>query len=240
MNAGQPARPANMENIVAINQGRQQEPMVEPRAPALSPKAVAQLVAEDHVVLDTRDEEAFGAGHIPGAFNVQLASGQFEQRVGWVMPGEKAMILVADDDAAAEEALHKLTFVGLDRRVAAVLEGGMEAWLEAGLPMRGVPQMTVQELRQGMAEGRLQVLDVRDEGEWHSGHIPGAMHIPYRELEERFAGELERQAPVAVLCSGGQRSSIAASILLRQGFEDVRNVTGGMGAYEAAVGAEGK
>lgn len=231
-------RPANMDNIVAINQGRQQEPMPDPRAPFLSTEAVAQRIEEGRLVLDTRDEDAFGAGHIPGAFNVQVTGGQFEQRVGWVLPPEEPVILVAEDEAAAQEALHKLAFVGLDRRVAAILERGMRGWMEAGLPMTSVPQMTAQELREAMAEGRLQVLDVRSETEWDSGHIPGALNIPYRELQEQLPGGLDEQAPIAVLCSGGQRSSIATSVLLRNGYENVRNVTGGMGAYEALVEEE--
>lgn len=238
MQAGQPSQPANMENIVAINQGRQEEPMRTPRAPTMSPQAVAQWAAEGHLVLDTRDEEAFGAGHIAGATNVQVSSGQFEQRVGWVLPPEEPFVVVAQGEAAAQEALHKLTFVGLDRRVAAILERGMTGWLEAGLPTRSLPQITVQELREALAEGRLQVLDVRDESEWVEGHIPGARNIPFRELEKNLPGGLGKKAPLAVLCAGGRRSSIASSILLRHGYENVHNVTGGMNAYEAAVKAE--
>ena len=247
MNEGQPARPANMENIVAINQGRQEEPMTEPQAPSLSPRAVEQRAAEDHLILDTRDEEAFGAGHIAGAYNVQLASGQFEQRVGWVLPAERPIILVVEEaaaagasaGAAAQKALHKLAFVGLDRRVAGILAQGMEGWLEAGLPTRSVPQMSVEELREELERGTVTALDVRDGAEWSAGHIPGARHRPYRELQEKLPAALDAQAPIAVLCSSGQRSSIASSILLRQGFKDVRNVTGGMEAYEAAVEAGG-
>lgn len=238
MNEGQQARPANMKNIVAINQGRQQEPMANPQAPFLSTEAVAQRVDEGQLVLDTRDEDDFGAGHIPGAYNVQVTSGQFEQRVGWVLPPDEPFILVAEDKGAAQKALHKLTFVGLDRRVAGILEWGMQAWTEAGLATSSIPQMTAQELREGIVQGSVQVLDVRSETEWESGHIPGALNIPYRELQEQLPGGLEAQAPIAVLCSGGQRSSIAASVLLRNGYENVRNVTGGMGAYEALVEVE--
>lgn len=237
MTAGQPSRPANMESIVAINQGRQEAPMRSPKAPSMSPEAVAQWAAEGHLVVDTRDEEAFGAGHIGGAFNVQVSGGQFEQRVGWVLPSDERFVIVAADEAAAQEALHKLTFVGLDRRVAAILERGMTGWLDAGLPTRSVPQMTAQELREAK-DGSMQVLDVRDASEYAEGHVPGALNIPYRQLEERLPGGLGKTTPIAIMCSGGQRSSIASSILLRHGYEDVRNVTGGMGAYEAAVGAE--
>lgn len=228
-------RPANMENIVAINQGRQQEPMADAKAPFLSTEEVAQRVDEGQLVLDTRDEDNFGAGHIPGAYNVQVVNGQFEQRVGWVLPPDEPFLIVAEDKGAAQKAVRKLTFVGLDRRVAGILERGMQGWTEAGLITSSVPQMTAHELREEIAQGAVQVLDVRSETEWESGHIPGALNIPYRELEGKLPGGLKAQAPIAVLCSGGQRSSTASSVLLRHGYENVRNVTGGMGAYEALV-----
>lgn len=237
MTEGQPSRPANMENIVAINQGRLQEPQRRPQTTWMSPREVEVWIEEGGLLLDTRDEERFGAGHIAGAYNVQASSGQFEQRVGWVLPPERPFIIVTDDAEAVDLVLHKLTFVALDRRVAGALARGMAGWLEAGLPTHSLPQITVQELLAANAADRLQVLDVRDEEEYASGHVPGALNIPYRELEERLPSGLGAAERLAVICASGARSSIASSILLRHGYQNVHNVTGGMDAYEAAVEA---
>ncbi len=71
------------------------------------------------------------------------------------------------------------------------------------------------------------VLDVRDSHEWQEGHIEGALHIPYHEIEQRL-GELNPAQPLMVLCAGGQRSVVACALLLRHGFQHVCNVIGGM------------
>lgn len=235
MTSGQPSRPANVENIVAINQGRQPQPREEPQVPALSPQAVRERMAEGHLVLDTRHESAFGSGHVPGAYNVQLGSAEFEQRVGWALPPHAPLLLVTEDPAATRRALHKLAFVGLARRVRGVLDGGMSAWLAAGHPTVTLPQVGVHDLQARLASGALQVLDVRDLPEWRSGHIDGARHVPYRALaQEPGALDLDPETPLALICASGQRSSIAGSLLLRQGFTQVSNVTGGMNAWEAA------
>ncbi len=63
------------------------------------------------------------------------------------------------------------------------------------------------------------MLDVRRPNEWHAGHLPGAVHIPFRELEQR-AGEVP-PGEVWVHCASGFRASIAASLLDRAGRQVV-------------------
>jgi hydroxyacylglutathione hydrolase len=77
------------------------------------------------------------------------------------------------------------------------------------------------------------VLDVRRQPEWQAGHIQAAT---WRALDDFKAAlpEIDRKAPVAVLCKGGYRSMIASSLLRRAGFENVTNVIGGFDAWEKA------
>ncbi|TML14378.1 MAG: molybdopterin-synthase adenylyltransferase MoeB [Actinobacteria bacterium] len=72
------------------------------------------------------------------------------------------------------------------------------------------------------------VLDVREQGEWDEGHIPGAVHVPRGHLESR----IERTAPdptrpILVYCSAGNRSAFAAKTLGELGYEDVTSLAGG-------------
>jgi hydroxyacylglutathione hydrolase len=236
MTADQPSRPANMETIVAINQGRAPLTWEEPEAPRLT---VTQLQAQQDrgaVIVDAREVAPFSAGHVAGAYNIQLGSSQFEQRVGWVVPPDKPLLLITADEAAAQEALHKLAFVGLARRVAGIMSDGIEPWLAAGLPVATLGQKSVQALQEGLQDGNVQVLDVRDTSEWKAGHIAGATHVPYKELEARLgAASLDPEKPIAVVCASGYRSSTASSILLQHGYTAVYNVTGGMDAWQAAA-----
>lgn len=80
------------------------------------------------------------------------------------------------------------------------------------------------------------VLDVRDDAEFENeGHIPGASHLYVGYVEEHVDAikpPLDKKRPIAVTCSVGHRAGLATSILLRQGFERVNNLLGGMTAWE--------
>jgi len=233
---GQPSRPANILQIVAINQGRAPLTMGEPTAAALSPADVAALVDGGHEVVDTRPPASFGAGHIPGAYNVKLGSPEFEQRVGWVVPLEAPILLVLEEPSDLRTALRKLAFVGLDGRVEGYLRGGMGAWTAAGREQATLAQISVTELHEQLGGGDgMRVLDVREPDEWGAGHVAGAASMSFKVLEQRLGDvAIAPDEPVAVMCAGGIRSSTASSILLRHGYRRVHNVSGGIAAWKAA------
>jgi hydroxyacylglutathione hydrolase len=172
---------------------------------------------------------------VPGALNVQLASPEFEQRVGWVAPPDVPLVLVHDDDEEAAVAVRALAFVGLDSRVAGHLAGGVAAWVASGRALDTLEQLDVHVLHARLSGPRApRVVDVREPSEWRAGHIAGAQQLSYRVLAGR-AHELGAAAdePIAVVCHGGGRSSTACSLLRRAGFSNVVNVSGGMQAWQA-------
>jgi hydroxyacylglutathione hydrolase len=236
MNADQPARPANLANIVAINQGHRPLTMEEPAAPGLPVAAFAARAAEGAVVVDTRSTAAFGGGHVPGAYHVHLTNAEFEQRVGWITPPDVPVLLMLDKDADIARALHALAFVGLDRRVQGYLAGGIGAWMAAGRPLETLPQMTVHQLHEQLRGGNgLRTLDVREPSEFAAGHLAGARFMSYKHVAwQADQLDLDPGEPIAVVCEGGVRSSTACSLLLRRGYRNLRNVIGGMAAWTAA------
>jgi rhodanese-related sulfurtransferase len=78
------------------------------------------------------------------------------------------------------------------------------------------------------------VLDVRDAKEFRSGHITGAVNIPFSSIESRI-GELNphKGKPVVIVCKMGQHSGTVGKTLRGEGFENVRRLTGGVGAWVA-------
>lgn len=236
MGQGQPTRPANIDEIIAINQGRSPLTMDEPSAPPLTPEQLAARRDEGHAVVDTRAPADFGAGHVPGAYSIKGASPEFEQRVGWVLPLEAPIVLVLDSDASLRETLRKLAFVGLDRRVQGYLAGGMGAWTGAGMEQATLPQISVNELNRHLSNGDgMRVLDVREADEWDAGHVEDAASMNFKVLEDHLDElDMAPDEPVAVMCGAGVRSSTASSILLRHGYTSVHNVTGGIAAWKAA------
>ncbi|MBS3932841.1 MAG: rhodanese-like domain-containing protein [Truepera sp.] len=84
----------------------------------------------------------------------------------------------------------------------------------------------------GTGESRL-VLDVREPWEFAAGHVPGAILIPLGQLAARV-GEFPQDKPLYVICRSGNRSVTASQILVAAGKRDVRNVEGGMIAWQGA------
>jgi rhodanese-related sulfurtransferase/glyoxylase-like metal-dependent hydrolase (beta-lactamase superfamily II) len=201
--------------------------------PALDAYAVLRAQQKGAVVLDTRPQEQFGAGHIPGSVHIAL-SGQFAAWAGTIVGLETDVLLVAEDVDRVAESRLRLARVGVER-VAGHLDGGIEAWKRENLALEQVPQINVQDLARLVREKKsdVQVLDVRRQAEWEEGHIEGALLNPLNQLT-RTMDDLDPQRPIAVHCKGGYRSSIATSLLRRAGFRHVMNVTGGFDAWKAA------
>lgn len=246
MNEDQPVRPANIINIVGINQGKRPFTMGKPTTQPMNPQQFSAKMNQGILVVDTRDAATYGAGHVPGAYNIQLTSSEFEQRVGWVTPLDAPMLLILEDDKMIDHALHLLAFLGLDQRVKGYLAGGMKAWLNDGLPHTTIPQISVHELNKHLQNGiNMKVLDVRETSEWDDGHIQNAHYMNYKYIADRL-GEitLAKNEHISVLCARGMRSSTATSILTMNGYEKIYNVTGGMTAWAAAgfpmIDASGK
>jgi hydroxyacylglutathione hydrolase len=231
LNENLPQRPPNMYSIVERNRGdytRQAAPLTPL---PLDMGAFGREMEHGAQVIDTREPHQFALCHVPAALHVYLRGSGFATRVGFILPAETRLLLVVKDSRDLHDAVAQLAVVGF-HQVAGYLEGGMRAWQEAALPSGRLEQLTVTGLH--AIQHDLAILDVRDQTEWDEGHIRGASHIPYYLLEQRI-GALDRSRPLAVVCGSGQRSMLACSILLRHGFAQLFNVTGGMDAWDEAA-----
>jgi rhodanese-related sulfurtransferase len=138
-------------------------------------------------------------------------------------------VLVGRDDDDATRAARLAASVGI-RNIAGYLAGGMTSWREEKRPTGSIERIDVEELH-ARDEG-VQVLDVRERSEWDAGHIPGSVFTPYHDVTGIPDG-IDPSRPVAVICSSGQRSALAASLLKRHGAADAIHVAdGGVGTWE--------
>lgn len=228
-----PEIPQYFARDVALNREGAPPLTDRPLPPALGPSEVEGRAAAGALILDVRPSAAFATSHLPGSVNIGLG-GQFASWAGSLLPASAPLLLVAEDEAGAREAVTRLARVGMEN-VAGYLAGGIAAWDAAGLPLSRLPQVGVDELKAQLVEqaGALQVVDVRRPGEFESGHVPGAINLPLDRLEVDLH-RLDSTRPTAVVCAGGYRSSAGASLLERRGFRDLRDVIGGTSAWTAA------
>jgi hydroxyacylglutathione hydrolase len=197
---------------------------------ALTPQQVLELREQGHVLLDVRAAGDFGAGHVPGSVNIGLG-GQFAMWAGSLIPLNAAIVVIADTGAQIDETVVRLARVGMEN-VKGYLDGGVQSWRDAGLPVDAIEQVSVAQLKNQMANNDLQIVDVRRPAEYVNGHVPRALNAPLANLDKSLGPlPLDREKLTAVICAGGYRSSAAASLLQKQGFSNLLNVSGGTGAW---------
>jgi hydroxyacylglutathione hydrolase len=223
-------QPPNFENIVAINRGRLMREGVE--AHPLAPRQVEQRV-DTALVVDVRTELQFDDAHIPGAVCMTMLRAGFGSKLAWLADPEQDVILIGRDDADGQRAADLAAAVGITH-IAGYLHGGMTAWREENRPVEGTERLSVEELHERWEADRdgLQILDVREQAEWDAGHIPGAVHRPYHDIDG-IPEEIDPARPTGVICASGQRSAVGASLLQRYGARAVIHVVeGGVPLWE--------
>jgi rhodanese-related sulfurtransferase len=85
------------------------------------------------------------------------------------------------------------------------------------------------------ADKKAVIVDVREDSEWNEQHVPGAIHIPLAQLNERLS-ELKqyKDSTVITQCKTGRRSAKALDELKSAGFSKVYNMDGGIMAWDKA------
>jgi glyoxylase-like metal-dependent hydrolase (beta-lactamase superfamily II)/rhodanese-related sulfurtransferase len=194
---------------------------------ALSIDAFKQHAAQDKtLILDTRAANVFTEGFVPGSISIGL-EGRFAEWAGSLLPFDETILLVCEI-GKEEESIVRLARVGFDK-VAGYLDGGFDAWKNAGEKIDLIIDVEADELAMDIPhDDHLVVVDVRKETEFADGHVKDAVNLPLSEMTDPgLMANIEDTDNLYVHCAGGYRSVIASSLLKRQGFHNLRNVVGG-------------
>ena len=226
-----PARPEYFMKDAEINRTGAAPLSELPVLRAIESPELDRMLREGEIALDVRSGDEFAAGHVPGSINIAL-SGQFASWAGTVLGLTAHPVLIADTEQQIEEARVRLARIGMET-LDGYLAGGVAAWKNARLPVAQTRQITPEALHSQLRNGAVQVLDVRRQAEWDTGHIEGAAWWPLDNFKVS-PPEVNRDAPIAVHCKSGYRSMIAASLLERAGFNHVVNIVGGFDAWQQA------
>ncbi|MCS7018731.1 MAG: rhodanese-like domain-containing protein [Cytophagales bacterium] len=227
--ADQPPAPQYFVKNAIINRTGYEaiDHLLERNVRPLSVTAVELEMEAGALVLDTRNTDAFAAGHIPNAMQVAL-DGSFAVWVGTLVSDIKQRIVVIADQGRERESILRLARVGYEN-VAGYLEGGFDTWRQSGMPIATTQVISAEQFEAIFDPNTTKVLDVRRTNEFKNAHLPNAINIPLRDLEKNLH-QLNPNECYYVHCAGGYRSMIAASILARNGYENVININGGMDA----------
>ncbi|AQA03899.1 MBL fold metallo-hydrolase [Mycobacterium sp. MS1601] len=226
---GQPPAPSYFVYDAILNR-KERKLLDEGKMPtAMSYDQVREAVAAGAVLIDGRGPEDFALGHLRGAINIGL-EGRYAEFAGSVVPHDVDIVLFTEPGQELEGKT-RLARIGFDR-VIGYLDRPFEAMFDHQEDVRVASRLTAKAFDQRAAAlPDLQVVDVRNPGEVAAGTIPGAVSIPVGQLPGRYA-ELDPAKPTVVYCAGGYRSSVAASVLRKNGFADVSDILGGFGAWD--------
>lgn len=181
-----------------------------------------QTVEPGVLLIDIRDPEAFAAGHQKNTINIGWST-SFCHWASWLVPLDTPFVIIYDDEAALKEAVIALQLIGADQ-----IAGKMK--YRPNKEDTSFPMVTAEDLYEQWKNRTHLVVDVRSDEEWNSGHIADALHIKLEKLNESM-NKIPKDAPLTVVCHKGHRASTGASLLQKAGFENVRNLQGGMLAW---------
>ncbi len=225
---GQPEPPLYFAMMKKLNKVQRSLLSQVPTAKELSLTEFDHYCTQGAQIVDTRDKSAFCEAAIPGSLCIS-ANNSMSTWAGWMVRYDADIILVCSA-AQRDHSLRSLMRIGLDR-VVGVLDS-IDVWQSAQRPLQRIAWMDVQTLESSMQSTHhtMHLLDVRKLSEYSDGHVHGATHIHAGYLGKHL-GELHHDGTLAIMCQSANRSTVACSLLAREGFTNIVNVQGGFDAW---------
>ena len=195
---------------------------------ALSPLNVDAFEAAANetsaLILDTREANSFAQAFIPNSVNIGI-DGSFAQWVGEMVTDVKQPILLVTEPGREKECAIRLSRVGYDNTLG-YLAGGMKTWIEAGKEIDQSKRISPLEFANEISSKKILVIDVRKKSEFDSEHVLDSLNIPLNEINVHLSS-IPKTEKFLLICAGGYRSMIAASILRQRGWNNFVDVEGG-------------
>ena len=182
-------------------------------------------------LLDVREASDYAKGHLAGSINIGLG-GQYATWAGTTLDPTCPIVLIAEPGREQEAAM-RLGRIGFDQ-IKGYLRCGMESLAKHPELLQSTQRVSPPMLAEELASAYPPlIIDIRTPNEWNSGHLTGSINLPLSQLQQHL-DQVPRDRRIAIHCAGGYRSSIAASILSRQGITNIIELAGGIAAWEAA------
>ena len=202
-----------------------------PDLEALGNSELKDFILKGAQIIDIRAPTSFGGGHIPGSLSIWREG--LAAHIGWYLNYEDPIILIDDFNLDLARISTLFIRLGYDN-IHGYLAGGFPTWVQGAEEIGRVNLLGVRDLNHALPDERIFLLDVRDiNNRKKFGHISGSHHIYVGELPLHIH-EIPKDRHIVVYCDAGKKGSLAASLLLGAGYQDVSNLLGGMSAWMKA------
>ena len=231
--ADQPEAPAYFTYDAVLN-SEERPTLDQALARGMNPltlDAVLELQVAGAQILDTRDAAEFASAHLAGTINIGLV-GQYATWAGTVLDRKHPIVIIADPGRENESAI-RLGRIGFDH-VAGYLQNGLKSLESRPELVATTERLSAQFAAEVLSSTQPPLaVDVRAPGEREQKYIAGSVSVPLNHLMDNLE-KLPKDRTLLIYCAGGYRSSIAASLLQRGGFNHVSEIASGMAGWEAA------
>jgi len=226
--AGQPEPPRYFAVMKHLNKVSRPLLVEIPQHQELNSVQFLKAYSDGIKVIDTRNKVDFAKGFIPGSINIQH-NNMLSTWAGWFLNYQEQFIIVADA-TEMEEIARKLMRIGLDN-----IYGFVSGVSDLGIELQNADVIDLETFKGYVGKDNVQIVDVRSLTEFNEGHIEGAEHVFVGTLQDNL-GKISKDKQVVIHCQSGDRSAIAYSILRRNGFNTIKNYSGGMKEWLANDG----
>lgn len=224
---GQPEPPKYFAMMKKLNKIERPLLTEVPKLKKLSTTNLREALNDGIKVIDTRPKGDFAQGFIPGTINIQ-GNNAFATWMGWFVSYDEKFILIADE-SRLDDLTRKLMRIGLDNIYGYVED--VADWEKSGGKLAKSNIISAKEFTDVLS-ANAQVVDLRGATEFAAGHIEGAENIFIGSIEQNLR-KISREKEVIIYCQGGDRSAIGYSILMKHGFTNIKNYSGGINDWIA-------
>ncbi|HLS31211.1 MAG TPA: MBL fold metallo-hydrolase [Flavobacteriaceae bacterium] len=221
----QPEPPKYFAKMKQLNKQKRPLLVEVPKHPKLTKEQFLSAYHKGMTVIDARTRDVFMKGFLPNSLNIEGGK-SFSTWMGWVLNYEEQFMLIADDDQI-EDLTRKLMRIGMDNIY------GYFADLESlDIELNTVDAIDYDELKTYVGSEDVQIIDVRGKTEYQENHIPGADNIFVGTIADNL-NKVEKDKQLVVHCQTGTRTTVAYSLLRKNGFEKIKFYRGGIVDWEA-------
>jgi len=202
-----------------------------PELTELDRVSLDSILADNNLVIDLRDKEAYAQEHIIGTISIPMTSSNYLTYIGWFVDFEQPVYFIIPDTAEPLQVMRDAQSIGIDSLSCYFGENVISGETQS------LPQMTAKDIADRLPKNGMMIVDVRGKSEYAEEHIVTATNIPLGFLPNRLH-ELPTDHTLVINCASGYRSQVATSILRRQGYESVYNLNEPKAVWSQALPTE--
>jgi len=192
----------------------------------LSSSELIDAMAKGIKLIDARNKVDFAEGFIPGSINIQ-GNNSFATWAGWFLNYDEKFILLADE-SQLDDLTRKLMRIGLDNIMGYI--SSTQVFTAKGGTLKKAKTLNYDDFKTALEDQNTQVIDLRGAAEYNAGHVKGAENIFVGTIMNNI-DKISKDKKVIIHCQGGDRASIAYSLLTKEGFENIYNYSPGMNEW---------